>query len=380
MRVAFPNRRRDRAQPPRRPPAEPLPRRSARRQVAVLVLGLTAVVLGVSALSGIDVRLAPLLIFLPAFAAIFGTVTQTVLAAMWATVAIGVSLNHLPEHTATETALATVFCAVLGGFSVEACRRRIRREEELGRLRSTAAALQREILRPLPLVTDLLLVGGLYEPIESDRLVGGDIYEAVASPYGSRVLIGDVQGKGLQAIGAGFAVLGAFREAAQREPTLTAVVAAMEDAVVRHNVYASQEGEHERFVTALVLSVDGPVACQAVNCGHIPPQLIDHSGARTVTLGEPGVPLGLEQLASDPRAVASFDFPAGCSLLLCTDGVTEARDRQGRFYPLGERLAEWSDRNGAELTEILRHDLHRFTSGRPRDDIAVLVLRRTAPP
>ncbi|WP_377272646.1 PP2C family protein-serine/threonine phosphatase [Peterkaempfera sp. SMS 1(5)a] len=368
MRATFRSRR------PRTP--QPLPRGTARRPVVATVVGLTAVVLGVGALSGIDVRLAPLLIFLPAFAAIFGTVAQTVLAAVWATVAVGVSLNHLPEHTVTETVLASVFCAILGGLSVEACRRRIHREQELGRLRSTAAALQREILRPLPLITDLLVVGGLYRPIESDRLVGGDIYEAVASPYGSRVLIGDVQGKGLQAIGAGFAVLGAFREAAHREPTLAAVVTAMEDAVVRHNLYASREGEHERFVTALVLGVDERTTCQAINCGHIPPQLLDGSGARSVALGEPGVPLGLESLSADPRAVASFDFPPDSSLLLCTDGVTEARDRTGTFYPLGERLAGWSRLSTAELTGALGADLRRFTSGKQRDDVAVLVVRR----
>ncbi|WP_055585370.1 PP2C family protein-serine/threonine phosphatase [Peterkaempfera griseoplana] len=369
MRATFRSRRGAASQPP--------PRRGPTLQLVVAaVLGVTAVVLGVGALSGIDVRLAPLLIFLPAFAAIFGTVTQTVLAAVWATLAIGVSLNHLPEHSVTETVLGFVFCAVLGGFSVEACRRRIHRETELGRLRSTAAALQREILHPLPLVTDRLLVGGLYRPLESDRLVGGDIYEAVASPYGSRVLIGDVQGKGLQAIGAGFAVLGAFREAAHREPTLTAVVTAMEDAVVRHNLFASREGEHERFVTALVLGVGEQASCQVINCGHIPPQLLDDSGARSVDLGEPGVPLGLESLSPDPRTVGWFDFPAGSSLLLCTDGVTEARDRRGTFYPLGERLAGWSGLNANELTRTLRADLDSFTSGEQRDDVAVLVIRR----
>lgn len=50
------------------------------------------------------------------------------------------------------------------------------------RLRSTAAAMQRQILRPLPLLTDDVLVDGVYEPVQQDKLVGGDIYDVAATP------------------------------------------------------------------------------------------------------------------------------------------------------------------------------------------------------
>ncbi|WP_329416786.1 serine/threonine-protein phosphatase [Streptomyces sp. NBC_00704] len=80
--------------------------------------------------------------------------------------------------------------------------------------------------------------------------MGGDAYEAGASPYGTRLLIGDVQGEGLPAVAAAFAVLGAFRETAQSEPTRTAVADALGAAVERHNAFAARSGP-ERFVTAL---------------------------------------------------------------------------------------------------------------------------------
>ncbi len=170
------------------------------------------------------------------------------------------------------------------GFAVLACAlgvaaraARIRHATEMARLRSAAVTLQRQILRPLPVVTDHVFAYGLYEPIEEDRFVGGDIYEVVESPYGTRVIIGDVQGKGLAAIGAGFAAIAAFREAAVREPTLTGVVQALEDAVVRHNEFSAQTGEAERFVTALVLGFDESGRVEAVNCGHLPPRLL-HDG------------------------------------------------------------------------------------------------------
>ncbi|UTP28066.1 PP2C family protein-serine/threonine phosphatase [Streptomyces rapamycinicus] len=163
----------------------------------------------------------------------------------------------------------------------------------------------------------------------------------VASPYGTRLLFGDVQGKGLPAIGAAFAMLGAFREAAQREPTLTALVDSLESAVVRHNVFAQQTGEPERFVTALILGVDASTDTQAVNCGHPPPYLLEAGPVAPVLFGDPGVPLGLADLTPKPRTVVWFPFPAGATLLACSDGVTEARSITGVFYPLEERLRAW---------------------------------------
>src|SRR5690606_2486838 len=130
-----------------------------------------------------------------------------------------------------------------------------------------------------------------------------------ASPYGTRVLLADVQGTGLPAIGTAFAVLGAFREAAIREPELTGVVAALEDATLRHNAFSRRVGEPERFVTALVLDVGGDRTALAVNCGHPPPLLLDPDRVRPALRHDPEVPLGLGALAARPRAVEEFDFP-----------------------------------------------------------------------
>jgi len=225
-------------------------------------------------------------------------------------------------------------------------------------------------------VTDQLLVHGLYQPVEEDSRVGGDVYEVVASPYGSRVFVADVQGKGLQAMSAAFAVLSAFREAAVAEPTLTAVVDAPEEAVLRHNSFAAQTGERERFVTALILGVDGEQEVQAINCGHVAPLLLHNERAGPVLRDEPCVPLGLDALSPEPRTVEWFAFPQGSTLLLCTDGVTEARDPSGTFYPLEERAAAWSDVLPKDVPATIYLDLRRYTANTPRDDAALLVLRR----
>lgn len=48
----------------------------------------------------------------------------------------------------------------------------------------------------------------------------------------------------------------------------------MDSSVVLHNRHAEQAGEHERFFTALVVSINGSTEAQAVNYGHVPPYLL----------------------------------------------------------------------------------------------------------
>jgi serine phosphatase RsbU (regulator of sigma subunit) len=340
------------------------------------LVGLTVILAVVGVFLGRETRLAPFLVVVPALVAGRGTVRQTAVASGWTTVMIIAALFDTAEDSVGAGAATVVFALVFNGLSVVRAAQRVRDEGEIARLRSAAAALQRQLLRPFPLVTDQLLVHGLYQPVEEDSRVGGDVYEVVASPYGSRVFIADVQGKGLQAISAAFAVLSAFREAAVSEPTLTGVVDALEDAVLRHNSFAAQVGESERFVTALVLGVDSEEEVQAINCGHVAPLLLHNDGAGPVLLGEPCVPLGLDALAPGPRTVEWFGFPSGSTLLLCTDGVTEARDPSGGFYPLEQRAASWGDVRASDVPATVYRDLRHHSAGTPSDDTALLVLRR----
>ncbi len=357
--------------------AAPAPAPLSGRQfwLGLITVSLLIAVLAVS--TSAAARLSPLLIVLPALAAGLGTVRQTVTAAVWATAGIWLSFLYEPPAHRGDLVAETLAALAFQALAIAACSWRTSRQQELDRLRSTLVTLQRQILRPLPVLTPEVMLDGVYSPVEEDRMVGGDIYEIVDSPYGTRVLIGDVQGKGLAAIGAGFAVLGAFREAAFREPTLTAVVDALEDAVVRHNAFAEQTGEPARFVTALALSVDAQPDVQVINCGHLPPYLLDGASTGPVSLAETEVPLGLGSLSDGPRTVGWFDLPPQTTLLLYTDGVTEARDPAGRFYPLDQRLPALADLPAAELLATLRRDIERFTEGTRRDDIAALTLRRS---
>ncbi|MET9857722.1 PP2C family protein-serine/threonine phosphatase [Streptomyces smyrnaeus] len=371
----------------------PQPKSLSTRAFLLWGLGLTLLVVGLSLVAGSEVRLVGLLIFLPAIAASVGTVRQTQAASGWATAGAVVSIARAPGYH-LDDAITLVLTLLFAGLAVFGARWRIARDTELLRLRSTAAVIQQHILHPLPEVTPQVRVDGVFEPLQEDKLFGGDIYDVAATPFGTRVLIGDVQGKGLSAVGAAFAVLGGFREAAHREPTLTGLVDALETSVVRHNAYARRSGEPERFITALVLSVD-PLdrgTAQVVNCGHLPPFLVrDSRQPSQVRLGETGVPLGLASLVGEERSAAGFSFPPDSVLLLYTDGLSEARDGAGTFYPLAERLTALvkgadpasrpapgtgSDEAPTELAHALRDDVRAFTHPYQQDDLAILTLRR----
>ncbi|MGW8744528.1 PP2C family protein-serine/threonine phosphatase [Streptomyces sp. NPDC055794] len=346
------------------------------RTVVLVTVAATVVTIVLGVLTGTAVLLLGLLVFLPAFASALCTPRQTAMVSAWVSVVVVVPVALSGERIADRVVLA-LFAVGFGVLAVYASRLRVSREGALVRLRSTAAAMQRQILRPLPLLTDDVLVDGVYEPVQQDKLVGGDIYDVAATPWGTRVLIGDVQGKGLAAVGMAIDVVGAFREAAHREPTVTALVDSLEAAVVRHNEYAEQRGEPQRFVTAAVLGVDAGTDTQLVTCGHVPPYLLHDGTVTAVGAGTEHTPLGLADLVEEARTVAWFPFPAGATLLLCTDGLTEARSAGGAFYPLESRLADRADITAGRLTESLVDDVHAFTAGAPQDDLAVLAVRRS---
>jgi len=144
-------------------------------------------------------------------------------------------------------------------------------------------------------------VGRLY--VESRHLPatqggGGDIHDVMATPFGVRLLVGDVMGTGLPANRTGLSVLNAWRDLACTEPSLAGIA-------VRLHALIARSGHPERFVTALLVnfpveSADGVPAAgswaELVCCGHPPPLLLrDGSAAFIEPYAAP--PLGLLDLA-----------------------------------------------------------------------------------
>ena len=71
--------------------------------------------------------------------------------------------------------------------------------------------VQHAILRPLPAEIGGMAFASHYQSATTQALVGGDLYDLAMTQFGPRFIIGDVKGKGLDAVGRCAAVLAVFR-------------------------------------------------------------------------------------------------------------------------------------------------------------------------
>ncbi|MFD3583078.1 PP2C family protein-serine/threonine phosphatase [Streptomyces sp. NPDC058683] len=263
--------------------------------------------------------------------------------------------------------------ALVGALGTILAAHRIRRERTLADVRFVAEIAQRVLLRPVPYRIGNLLLESFYLSAAAEARIGGDLYEAVPTAYGVRLLIGDVRGKGLLAVETAAAMLGAFREAAHDEPDLNALVERVDISMTRraHQLGGSETGE--RFVTAVFAEIpDDKRVVRVLNCGHPPPLLIRPGEVSELDRGRSGPPLNLGMLVGDPYHVDTYAFGPGDQLLLYTDGVTETRDPDGSFYPLLQRLRSWGPMPPPELLERLHQDLLAYSGDQLQDDTAAL--------
>jgi len=203
---------------------------------------------------------------------------------------------------------------------------------------------------------------------------GGDIACAVEAQGAVRLLIGDVMGHGARAAQTAAEVTRAFRALAggpaQCPPPH--VIA------TRLHEFVADRDCGEEFVTALVVCVptDDATAAEIVCCGHPRPLRLRDGCVTLLDAVPPSPPLGLFDLAGAQPQTEPLPASPGDSLLLYTDGVTDARNPAGRLYPLAERAAALSS-DGWPLLQALRADLLRFTEGNFRDDATLMHLRFT---
>ncbi|GAA5706648.1 protein phosphatase [Streptomyces avermitilis] len=307
---------------------------------------------------------------------------------VWGTTAITYKLAcPLAQQNGLGARIVTsaVFFAVGTGLILQVRHTLLR---ELRQARKVAGAAQSVLLRPLPSRIGGLNIAAAQLSADRGATVGGDLYEVIATEHGVRVVIGDVRGHGLAAIGTVAAVLGSFREAVHDEAELAGVLQRLERAMVRHlreraRAEPPSAGPDpdslvaEEFVTVLLLEIRHDGEVYALNCGHPWPYLLSGSRVELLARAEPLPPLGPFPLPAELPSTSCGPLQPGEALFLHTDGAEDARDARGRFFPLAAVLGEVVRIPAVSPQAVLKAvfaGLLRHTGGRPSDDVALLVL------
>ncbi|MFG2432930.1 PP2C family protein-serine/threonine phosphatase [Streptomyces sp. NPDC048590] len=339
---------------------------------AVLPLAVMGIVLIVDIATGAQFNLLPVYAAGPALAAARGPVRLVPAmggVGMALCVAVAASSGRLGFARMYVALIAILYVTLAASYAAWV---RIRAERRLVDVQEVASTLEDVLFAPVaPTIGPVRLTASYVSASRATR-VGGDLYEAVASPRGVRVVIADVQGKGLGTVRCAAVVLASFREAAPDAVELAEIARRIETALDR-----STDGE--RFVTGLLAQVSDAGHLVVLNQGHPAPLLVTTDGrAELLEPLVPDAPFGLTVLTgpgSRQEGVARSALQAGDRVLLYTDGLSEARDGIGRFYPVVERAGPLLREGRLEAAlSRLRADVTAFTGTAPDDDSALLLM------
>ncbi|MBT2438587.1 serine/threonine-protein phosphatase [Streptomyces sp. ISL-36] len=326
-------------------------------------------------------RFDRLLVVAPALAAVTWSVRGTVVIGMIAMVLrglLGVSRNEpfAPDLLANEVVLATVTAA-----AVWVSRVRLRYERDLREVTAVAEVVQRVVLRPLPPRLGPVRLHLLYVAAAAKARIGGDFYEAVRVPGAVRLMLGDVQGKGLGAVETASVLLGSFRATVNDAPDLPTLADRLEEGLSRFGAWDPASDAAERFATVVLAEIpDDADVIRLLSCGH-PAPLLQHGGrVHPVEFTDPSLPVNLAGLVDARHRVEEVPFAPGDRLLLFTDGVSETRDPDGAFYPLEERMRRWATEPGERLPALLHGDLSAYGADGLDDDVAAMLVERLPGP
>jgi serine phosphatase RsbU (regulator of sigma subunit) len=210
-----------------------------------------------------------------------------------------------------------------------------------------------------------------YSPAQQ---VGGDYYDYVDLPDGRVVVVlSDVSGKGVSAA----LVMATLSSKVALALATEADVAA---AVTRINDGFCRQGWDERFATTMVCVIDpGRQRATLVNAGHLPLALRRATGEVRL-LGEEtgGLPLGV--VPGHQYEACEFAIERGDTLVLYTDGISEAMDVDGRLYGIARITEVLAGATGSAAEDIGRRilaDVERHTAGQVQsDDMCLICIHR----
>jgi phosphoserine phosphatase RsbU/P len=257
---------------------------------------------------------------------------------------------------------------LVGAAAVVIAEVRVRRERRFAHVATIAEVAQRAVLPTLPDAAADVRVTARYQSAVEDAVVGGDLYDVSLVGCRTRFLVGDVRGKGIAAVEQAARVIRAFRQAA-------AVQTSLPDVAGHMDAYLTPFMGDEDFATALLVDLSHRGLVTLLSCGHPPPMLIRPDGTAELLTVAPRLPLGLGG-DGEPVTVA---WETGDRLLLYTDGLSEARDQQGRFLPMLELAPTLTaSQPDVALDGVLELVRRHVEGGQLGDDLAMVLLENNA--
>jgi serine phosphatase RsbU (regulator of sigma subunit) len=240
------------------------------------------------------------------------------------------------------------------------------RERALERDLAVAHEVQRGLLPAVAPTIDGYEFFEFYKPA---RKLGGDYYDYVSLPDGRiAVVVADVSGKGIAAslLMARFSAETRFCLAAEPSPG---------KAVARLNRIFCGSTWEDRFIT-LALCVVDPRRHEVVvvNAGHMPP-LLCRPGEPANPIGgdQTQLPIGVDDDVAYPETTVAT--PAKASIILYTDGITEAMNLDGDLYGEEHLLAQLGrcDESPSAIGKAVLDDVQEFVGNRTQSDDMCLV-------
>ncbi|MEV7469502.1 SpoIIE family protein phosphatase [Streptomyces kronopolitis] len=235
-----------------------------------------------------------------------------------------------------------------------------------------ARDLQAGLLPPeLPTIPGVQLAAS-YHPAGEGLDVGGDFYDVFPLPDDRwAVMIGDVRGRGAAAATTTGMVRHTARAAARLLHDPAAVVGAINDALTGSSVNAD---DFVSLVYGELSPGTSPLTLELLRAGHVPP-LVRRTDGTVEQLAQSGLLLGVApEFDGSPCRVELYP---GDSLVLVTDGITEARSADGEFFDehrLAEALLGCGSSGAPGLIAAVNAAVTAFAGPSTPDDQAALIL------
>ena len=245
---------------------------------------------------------------------------------------------------------------------------RERGQRELARAVQTARQIQRRLLPERFSDYGFLQASGVNQPC---RPIGGDYFDMVEmEPDRLAFIIADVTGKGLPAsLLASMIQGGFFGITLTRDPL---------DHVHRFNDYVWKRSDPQHYATAIIGVIDRYGKAEVIHAGHRSALWVRGDTVKSPFAAR-SFPIGLFPESDFPAS--SIELEPGDYLVMCTDGIDEAENREGEAFGI-DRLSEVvfanRDRSPEAMQRSILDAVTAFSLGTLQDDdITLLVMRYT---